>query len=184
MEQIGVDLPPNWSLEEFRPIHRIFCSLAGRSLSLLFSIGWGLAFDIGLTVNAILSDGTLYMLPSGSSTEPDSPSCEPSGLEQKEVELIKENLSVRKTEIIAGQDPHEVRKAMEDDSKTETVVDQFTNIQQLIKEKEKGNQNCPLTKSSLNEVKDFQSHVQDGRGGKTTEEMRKKFKKERSTQRG
>lgn len=148
---------------------QIFWSLAGRSLSLLFcKIGFsgGLAFAIGLAVKAILTaDWALSMLPSGSSTEPHAPSCEPSGLQQTANDLIQENLQIRKTESGEGQDENELRKAVEQGNDANNVADLFNTIQELKTEKEFPNKECPLTNCALNQVKDFQSHVQDGRGG-------------------
>lgn len=156
-------------LGDFSFFWRIFWSLAGRSLSLLFcKIGFsgGLAFAIGLAVKAILTaDGALSMLPSGSSTEPHVPSCEPSGLQQTANDLIQENLQIRKTESGEDQDENELRKAVEQGNDVNNVTDLFKTIQELKTEKECPLKDSPLTNCALNEVKDFQSHVQDGRGG-------------------
>jgi hypothetical protein len=45
------------------------------------------------------------------------------------------------------------------------VGDLFRTIQDLKAEKEDPQGKSPLTKEALNQVRDFQSHVQDGRGG-------------------
>ena len=119
-----------------------------------------------MAVKAILTaDWALSMLPSGSSTEPHAPSCEPSGLQQTANDLILENLQIRKTESGEGQDENELRKAVEQGNDANNVADLFNTIQELKTEKECPNKECPLTNCALNEVKDFQSHVQDGRGG-------------------
>lgn len=106
------------------------------------------------------------MLP-GSSPEPHEPSAESSSalsaLDDRANELRNANLKDRKGALAEGQDVSEVREAVKDYFFIKTKAEEFKLIQQM--EKERGVQKegeCPAT---LNEIKDYESHIQDGRGG-------------------
>lgn len=86
-------------------------------------------------------------------------------LEQKANDLILDNLEIRKTEKAEGQDTHALRRAVEQGNNICNVPDLFQAVQELKAEKERPMKESPFTNTALNEVKDFQSHVQDGRGG-------------------
>ncbi|KAK7357209.1 hypothetical protein VNO80_16493 [Phaseolus coccineus] len=81
-----------------------------------------------------------------------------------------ENLNYRKADLAEGQTKEELREAdfhinMDGNQK----VKQFHLIKQLEREQPTNEKKSPspatATKSAFNEIKDFQSHVQDGRGG-------------------
>jgi hypothetical protein len=91
---------------------------------------------------------------------------EPSALEQRAQELLQENLEERKGALAKGQEIPQVRKAVEEDFHVHTPAQHFDLVQQLEVEKGKEIAKCPATKSTFNEIKDFQGKVQDGFGGK------------------
>lgn len=90
---------------------------------------------------------------------------EPSALEVRAKELIMDNLEVRKADKGEEQDPAELLSTLEEENKIRTITDRFKGIQELQKEKDHPMKSCPLTNLIFNEVKDYESHVQDGRGG-------------------
>lgn len=119
--------------------------------------------------NSLVLAALMFMDDVGASSQSslppaEPPAPEPSALQQRENELILENVEQRKGALGEGQKVDEVRVAVEQDCGAQGPVDRFSLIQEL-KAETKGTQDCPATKSALNEIKDFQSHVQDGRGG-------------------
>jgi hypothetical protein len=82
----------------------------------------------------------------------------PSALEERENELIHENLTRRKGD---GQKISEVRQAVESDFHVENQADKFVLIQKMEEESGAQKEDCPVTKSTFNEIKDYQSHIQD-----------------------
>lgn len=90
---------------------------------------------------------------------------EPSALDQRMEELLTENLQKRKGALADGQEIAEVRQAVEDDFQISTKGEEFELVKELeneVKEKDK-KEDFP---SAFNEIKDFSSKVQDGKGGK------------------
>jgi len=57
-----------------------------------------------------------------------------------------------------------VRKAVEQDFQIQNKGEEFQLIKIMEKETNKEG-DCPVTKSAFNEVKDYASQIQDGKGG-------------------
>ncbi|CAK7324357.1 unnamed protein product, partial [Dovyalis caffra] len=74
------------------------------------------------------------------------------------------NLERRKGALGDGQEVSEVRKAIEEDYNIQSKVDEFKLIKQMEQEAGSKKEDCPVTKSTFNEVKDFVSAIQDGTG--------------------
>uniref|UniRef100_A0A2P2MU68 NADH-ubiquinone oxidoreductase chain 6 n=1 Tax=Rhizophora mucronata TaxID=61149 RepID=A0A2P2MU68_RHIMU len=91
---------------------------------------------------------------------------EPSALEERIEDLIGSNLERRKAALGDGQEVSEVRQAVEGYFDVTSQREQFGLIQQMEKElTPTRNEQPPVTTFSLNEVKEYESHAQDGRGG-------------------
>lgn len=89
-----------------------------------------------------------------------------SALEERANDLIIEKMERwEKSDIAEGPEKTALLNAVEDGNAVTNVTDLFKTIQELKTEKECPNKDSPLTNTALNEVKDYQSHVQDGRGG-------------------
>lgn len=89
---------------------------------------------------------------------------EPSALDQRKDELILGNLEKRKGSLADGQRISGVRRAVEGDFHTKSPGESFGLVKQLEKELDV-TKTSPATNSAFNEVKDFQSHVQDKMDG-------------------
>lgn len=100
--------------------------------------------------------------PEGSAESPSAPSA----LEERENELLSKNLAERKCDLAEGENIDSVRTAVEGDFHSNTKTEKFQLIQQLFKETQSKTEDCPATKSSLNEIKNYSSKIQDGRGGR------------------
>lgn len=94
-----------------------------------------------------------------------SSSAPSSRLEKLEEDLIGESLHQIKADIGEGEPISDVREAVEADFSVYSEPEKLNLIDQLRGEIEAPNKDAPVTKSSLNEIKDFESKVQDGRGG-------------------
>lgn len=66
-------------------------------------------------------------------------------MDQRKEELINENLKKRKGALGDGQEVSEVRQALEKETKS-------------------SKKDAPVTNSTFNEVKEYESQTQDGRG--------------------
>jgi hypothetical protein len=81
-------------------------------------------------------------------------------------ELIEENLNKRKGALGDGQKVSEVRKRMETELEIHTKGEEFHFIKQRERETGGQKEDCPVTNSTFNEIKDYASNIQDGRGGR------------------
>lgn len=93
------------------------------------------------------------------------PSGENSALDQRKEELITENLHLRKGALGDGQEVSKVRQEIEKDFHVQNKGEEFELIKQMEKEEKNKEGDCPVTKSTFTEVRDYQSKIQDGRGG-------------------
>ena len=101
---------------------------------------------------------------SQSSVNPAPPEAPKTALQQREDELILENVEKRKGALGEGQQVSEVRSAVEKDLRVQDSKDRFNFIQTLEAET-KGQKSSPAINCVFNEISDFQSGVQDGLGG-------------------
>lgn len=123
--------------------------------------------------NSDLQDSTRVHPSSGSDssasnikTEPSAESSSaPSALDERTEELINTNLEKRKGALADGQEVSEVRQAVEKDFFVKNKADEFYLIKKMEKEAESSSDDCPVTNSAFNEVKEYKSKIQDGRGG-------------------
>ena len=133
-------------------------------IAIEFAVKTILPAEGATTINHMQAAGQSSGSEAHSEPSADSSSA-PSALDQRKDELIEANLLQRKGNIAEGQEVAEVRQAVETDFGIDTKGAEFALVKQM--EKEVGsskNEKCPATNSIFNEVKDFQSHVQDGRG--------------------
>ena len=96
-----------------------------------------------------------------------------SALQEREQELLLENLHKKRGSLGEGESLEEVRGTVENDLNVKTQADVFELIQQIEKEKGVGSQegSQPATSSTFNEVRDFQTRTQDGKGGQNKERV-------------
>jgi len=173
----------------------LFCLVFGIDLSLIFGklksmllvrsfrvlvsrlLGWEvpifvLVFFVGLEL-----DSSLHMQDPAGALAAANPAAEqpfdvPSGastsaLEARAEELIITNLLQRKGALGGGQEVSEVRQALEAHFDVHSKPEQFQLIRQMEREltPTENEEKPPVTTVSLNEVKEYESHIQDGRGG-------------------
>lgn len=100
-----------------------------------------------------------------SSVDQASGSREKSALDQRKEELIMENLQERKGDLADDQRVSDVRKAVEADFDVSTKADEFELIEEMKKEAGAKKEDCPATNSAFHGIREYQGHVQDGRGG-------------------
>ena len=88
-------------------------------------------------------------------------------MDQRAEELLIENLKERKGELGEEQRISNVRKTVENDLNVQNKAEEFEFIKQIEKEKEAGTkkEDCPVTNCTFNEIKEFESQIQDGKGG-------------------
>ena len=159
-------------------LSKVGFALGGRALSLLMIKGGcpiSVTLAIGFLVRGIFNSesapflGNCMDTDSGPSTsfpklegervlELEKNEKAPSALEERENELIHENLTRRKGD---GQKISEVRQAVESDFHVESQADKFVLIQKMEEESGAQKEDCPVTKSTFNEIKDYKSHIQD-----------------------
>ena len=97
-----------------------------------------------------------------SSKKPTSPA--PSALDERTNQLLLENVKEKKGDLGDGQKLSDLRAGVEKDFAIENNSDKFQLIKQLETEINKKPETNPVTKATFNEIKDYQSHVQDGHG--------------------
>lgn len=90
---------------------------------------------------------------------------EPSALEQRTEELLQENLTGRKGDLAPGQGAADPREALKTDFSISNKGEEFLLAKQLEKEVAYPNKESPATSSIFNQVKEFASQRQDGKGG-------------------
>lgn len=84
-------------------------------------------------------------------------------MDQREESLLETNLKAKKGKLATGQQISEVREAVESDFHVETKAHKFQLIKEMEKETGAQKEDCPVTKSTFNEVKDFEGKHQDSR---------------------
>jgi len=109
------------------------------------------------------------LLPNASSSAPDhsdaSGSPEKSALDERKEELLLSNIEEKKGDLGTGQRLSDVRKEVETDFHITTKGQEFELIKEIQKEAGAKKEDCPATNCAFNSIKEYQSHVQDGRGG-------------------
>ena len=119
-------------------------------------------------LTAEVPDLAQSMMPKSSQElhEPPAPAeSAPSALEERTEELLLENVEHRKGALGDGQKVSQVRQAVEDDFNIKTKANEFGLIKQIENEIGAKSDKYPVSNSTFNEIKDFQSKVQDGLGG-------------------
>jgi hypothetical protein len=91
---------------------------------------------------------------------------EKSALDQRKEELLMDNLKERKGDLGDGQRISTVRQTVETDLHVSNKGQEFELIKQIEKETGAKKEDCPVTNSTFNEIKEFQSKIQDGTGGR------------------
>ena len=85
-------------------------------------------------------------------------------MDQRKEELINENLQKRKGALGDGQEVSEVRQALEKEYNIHNKGQEFELIKEMEKETKSSKKDAPVTNSTFNEVKEYESQTQDGRG--------------------
>lgn len=80
-------------------------------------------------------------------------------------ELILENLKEKRGDLGDGQRLSEVGNKVENDFQITNNVEKLELIKQMEKETCTKKEDSPVTNSTFNEVRDYESKIQDGRGG-------------------
>lgn len=143
---------------------RLFCSRLGGFGLLILGIltlsenhgGWCNMMAPGEEMNSQPSPGVGQRLPD---------SKEKSALHEKAEDLLLEKINDKKADLAEGQRISNVREAVETDLDIQTKSDELKFIIEMEKDSGATEKKSHAINSALNQIKDFQSKIQDGRGG-------------------
>lgn len=100
------------------------------------------------------------------SSKPGNPVVPPekSALDDRKEELLLSNIIEKKGDLADGQRISDVRRAVEADFNVSTTGQEFELIKEIQKEAGTHKEDCPATtNSALNQIREYQSNVQDRR---------------------
>lgn len=100
---------------------------------------------------------------------------EKSALTQQEEELLMANLREKRGDLAEGQRISTVRQTLEADFDITSKKKEFEFIQEIQKDMKAKKEDCPvITNSTFSSINEYQSKIQDGRGGSGANKINKK----------